>query len=74
LIADRAGNFYGTTVGGGASYGGVMFKLSPSGTETVLLSGTTRGGTASGGGVVLKLSPGVTETALYSFTGRQRRG
>src|ERR1700730_3586048 len=38
LIADRAGNLYGTTAGGGASGIGVVFKLSPSGTETVLYS------------------------------------
>ncbi len=38
LIADSKGNFYGTTVSGGASGGGVVFELSPSGTETVLYS------------------------------------
>ena len=36
LIADRAGNLYGTTFFGGAAGKGVVFKLSPSGTETVL--------------------------------------
>jgi uncharacterized repeat protein (TIGR03803 family) len=36
LIADGAGNLYGTTAAGGASGQGVVFKLSPSGTETVL--------------------------------------
>ena len=41
-IADRAGNLYGTTQSGGASkFGsGTVFKLSPSGTETVLYSFT----------------------------------
>jgi uncharacterized repeat protein (TIGR03803 family) len=38
LIADRAGNLYGTTAGGGASGNGVVFKLAPDGTETVLHS------------------------------------
>ena len=38
LIADRAGNLYGTTRFGGASNAGVVFKLSPGGTETVLHS------------------------------------
>jgi uncharacterized repeat protein (TIGR03803 family) len=38
LIADRAGNLYGTTQNGGASGWGTVFKLSPSGTETVLYS------------------------------------
>jgi uncharacterized repeat protein (TIGR03803 family) len=31
-----AGNLYGTTISGGASGTGVVFKLSPAGTETVL--------------------------------------
>jgi len=38
LIADSAGNLYGTTSGGGASSAGTVFKLTPSGTETVLYS------------------------------------
>jgi uncharacterized repeat protein (TIGR03803 family) len=32
LIADGAGNLYGTTGGGGASGKGVVFKLAPDGT------------------------------------------
>ena len=39
LIADSAGNLYGTTFYGGSGCG-VVFKLSPSGTETVLYSFT----------------------------------
>jgi uncharacterized repeat protein (TIGR03803 family) len=46
LIQDAAGNFYGTTNGGGASGAGVVFKLAPSGQETVLYSFT---GGADGG-------------------------
>jgi uncharacterized repeat protein (TIGR03803 family) len=38
LIADGAGNLYGTTFGGGASFNGLVFKLAPDGTETVLYS------------------------------------
>ncbi|MGH9208408.1 MAG: choice-of-anchor tandem repeat GloVer-containing protein, partial [Acidimicrobiales bacterium] len=38
LIADSSGNLYGTTYGGGASQNGVVFKLTPGGTETVLYS------------------------------------
>ena len=38
LIADRAGNLYGTTLVGGAPSSGTVFKLSPGGTETVLYS------------------------------------
>jgi uncharacterized repeat protein (TIGR03803 family) len=38
LLRDAAGNFYGTTEGGGASYSGTVFKLDANGTETVLHS------------------------------------
>jgi len=39
VIQDSAGNFYGTTTSGGsASWPGVVYKLDPSGNETVLYS------------------------------------
>ena len=38
VILDDAGNLYGTTAGGGANGGGTVFKLDPSGHETVLYS------------------------------------
>jgi uncharacterized repeat protein (TIGR03803 family) len=40
LVRDSAGNFYGTTNGGGASGAGVVFKVNTSGNETVLYSFT----------------------------------
>ncbi len=45
LIADKAGNLYGTTTAGGNAgcqgFGcGVVFKLAPDGTETVLYTFT----------------------------------
>jgi uncharacterized repeat protein (TIGR03803 family) len=40
LIADSTGNLYGTTHDGGGSGCGVVFKVSPGGTETVLYSFT----------------------------------
>ena len=43
LIRDNAGNLYGTTTQGGSDNIGVVFKVDPSGTETVLHSFT--GGT-----------------------------
>jgi uncharacterized repeat protein (TIGR03803 family) len=51
LIADSAGNLYGTTAFGGASNSGVVFKLSPGGTETVLyiFTGGSDGGTPYAG-------------------------
>jgi uncharacterized repeat protein (TIGR03803 family) len=38
LTSDNAGNFYGTTLTGGAFDRGTVFKISPGGTETVLHS------------------------------------
>jgi uncharacterized repeat protein (TIGR03803 family) len=38
LVFDQKGNLYGTTEGGGAHGGGVVFKLAPEGQETVLYS------------------------------------
>jgi len=38
LIADAAGNLYGTTYAGGSSGYGVVFEITPNGTETVLHS------------------------------------
>ena len=38
LIQGSDGNFYGTTVAGGASNNGTVFKITPGGTETVLYS------------------------------------
>src|ERR1041385_7522791 len=42
LSRDEGGNLYGTTVRGGASQKGTVFKLGPDGTETVLHSFTGR--------------------------------
>jgi len=38
LVLDAQGNLYGTTYAGGANAVGTVFKLTPSGTETVLYS------------------------------------
>jgi uncharacterized repeat protein (TIGR03803 family) len=40
LLRDPAGNLYGTTNGGGAAGAGMVFKLDPTGHETVLYSFT----------------------------------
>src|ERR1700730_17500096 len=58
LIADSSGNLYGTTTYGGASGSrcgivcGVVFKLSPRGTETVLHSFTGSDGRFPGSGLI----------------------
>ncbi|HTT84676.1 MAG TPA: choice-of-anchor tandem repeat GloVer-containing protein [Rhizomicrobium sp.] len=40
VIADKAGNLYGTTSQGGANNAGTVFKVSPGGTETTLYTFT----------------------------------
>ena len=54
LVRDAAGNLYRTTVGGGASGYGTVFKLDTTGKETVLhsFSGATGDGASPYGGVV----------------------
>ena len=51
LITDSQNNLYGTTMGGGAAGKGTVFKLSPSGVETILYSftGEEDGGYPEGG-------------------------
>ena len=51
LIADQRGNLYGTTFFGGTGFFGVVFKIDPSGRETVLynFTGFADGGTPSAG-------------------------
>jgi uncharacterized repeat protein (TIGR03803 family) len=64
LIADPAGNLYGTTAGGGVSGQGTVFQLDSSGTPTVLYSFT---GGSDGGDPTAGL---ITDTAgnLYGTT------
>jgi len=52
LVRDTAGNFYGTTVRGGISGRGTVFKLDTMGTETVLHSFNTSDGTDPYSGLV----------------------
>jgi uncharacterized repeat protein (TIGR03803 family) len=44
LVMDVNGNFYGTAINGGTGNSGIVFKVDPKGTETVLHSFCTRGG------------------------------
>jgi uncharacterized repeat protein (TIGR03803 family) len=42
VVRDKAGNLYGTTLFGGATWHGVVFKLNTAGKETVLYSFCTQ--------------------------------
>jgi uncharacterized repeat protein (TIGR03803 family) len=44
MVLDASGNLFGTTAFGGAHGGGNVFKISPTGEETVLYSFCSRGG------------------------------
>ena len=48
LVHATNGNFYGTTVGGGAHVRGTVFKITPSGTLTTLYSFCSKGGCTDG--------------------------
>ncbi len=67
VVLDSAGNLYGTTQYGGSAYGsaghGVVFKLDPSGHETVIhtFTGKPDGGTP-GAGVILDQSGNIYGT------------
>lgn len=69
LIADKSGNLYGTTLGGGAYGGGCIFKLSPnpdsSWSETVLYSFSGPDGDGPTAGLVFDKSGN-----LYGTTDR----
>ena len=89
VTRDAAGNLYGTTLRGGAAGGyagfGVVYKVDPTGHETVLhtFTGGADGWDPSSGvvldaagnlygtagEVVYKLDPGGNLTVLYTFTG-----
>ena len=51
LVRDAKGNLYGTTTYGGSANAGIVFKVSPTGTETVLytFTGGDDGGNPTGG-------------------------
>ena len=48
LIMDKKGNLYGTTGSGGANHNGTVFKMTPTGTETVLYSFCSQSGCSDG--------------------------
>ena len=65
LLMDNAGNLYGTTVGGGSSSNGTVWKVSAKGKETVLYAFT---GGSDGGGVFEQSLAMDTKGNLYGTT------
>ena len=70
VVIDKAGNLYGTTEIGGSSGDGTVFKVDPSGGETVLYSFANSGGANSGGDGANPVAGLVMDTAgnLYGTT------
>ena len=67
LAEGSDGNFYGTTPFGGSSQDGTIFRITPSGDETVLYS--FPGGTKNGANLTLHSS----KATMVAFTARLRR-
>lgn len=67
MVQDAAGNLYGTTYYGGTSNAGTIFKLGPTGKETVLYSFMPSGQTQSGA-----FPFGVVRDAAGNFYGLAR--
>lgn len=75
LIQGSDGNFYGTTVTGGASDGGTIFKMTPAGTLTTLYSFCSQRNTASGNCPDGEFpTPGLIEGRDGNFYGTTRHG
>ena len=68
LLADTAGNLYGTTVGGGAYGNGTVWELSTKRKETVLYSFCPVTGCADGSGVFEQSLAMDTQGNLYGTT------
>jgi uncharacterized repeat protein (TIGR03803 family) len=71
LSMDQNGNLYGTAAEGGKAGVGVVFKITPDGTETVLhsFSGGSADGAYPGGGVAIGAN-----NILYGTTGAGGQG
>ncbi len=63
MVRDAGGNLFSTTMSGGASGLGTVFKLDSTGKQTVLHS------FAGGAGTVFKVDKSGNETVVYSFAG-----
>jgi uncharacterized repeat protein (TIGR03803 family) len=71
LITDTAGNFYGTTYGGGSSGLGTVYKIGPTGKETILYSFVKGGskGDAAVGSLVMDSAGNLYGTTQYGGAG-----
>jgi len=65
LVQDSAGNLYGTTGGGGKDFFGTVFKIDPSGTETILRSFSNRDGRTPESGLAQDSQGNLYGTAQY---------
>lgn len=65
LIQDKLGNLYGVTNGGGTFLCGVIFKLSPNGSETVLHTFSCLDGAEPSGGLTRKAEGNFYGTTYY---------
>jgi len=66
LIFDSSGNLYGTTVSGGAHYGGTVFELTAAGTEKILYGfGGQPDGSGPYGGVIFDDAGNLYGTTSY---------
>jgi uncharacterized repeat protein (TIGR03803 family) len=74
LLADKHGNLYGTTVGGGSDLAGTVFKLAPNGTETVLHSFSNSDGSLPEGNLMLDASGNLYGTASEGGKGSCHNG
>src|SRR5205809_7255222 len=65
LIQARDGNFYGTTVGGGSSGDGTVFKIDPAGTLTTLHSFASSNGASPYAGLIQAKDGSLYGTTIY---------
>jgi uncharacterized repeat protein (TIGR03803 family) len=68
LVQDSAGNLYGTTGGGGKDFFGTVFKIDPSGTETILRSFSSTDGRTPESGLVRDSQGNLYGTTQYGGT------
>lgn len=74
LARDSAGNFYGTTLGGGTHNDGTVFELAANGQETVLHSFAGTDGLEPSAGLTLDSQGNLYGTAVFGGTGTECGG